>query len=76
MNSAEFEAAMNEIGLTQGEVARRLNVRTETVNRWLRGVKGIPRKISGPAAAAISAWLKEKRRLSGPPIGGSEGGMS
>ena len=75
MNAHDLESAMSILGLTQGEVARRLGVRPETVNRWLRGVKGVSRKVPGPAAAAIREWLKQHEKMVGPPSGGEERGM-
>jgi len=76
MTPSEFESAMKSLGLTQGRVARKLGVRPETVNRWLRGVKGVMKEeVPGPAAAAISGWLKDKERLTGPPVLGEERGM-
>lgn len=60
MTSQELESAMKELGLTQGELAKRLDVRPETVHRWLRGVSGKPRKIPGPVSVAVEMWLRQK----------------
>jgi transcriptional regulator with XRE-family HTH domain len=76
MTPKEFETAMDELGLTQGKVAKKLGVRPETVNRWLRGISGKMRNdIPGPAAAAMKSWLDEKRRITGSPLSGPEGSM-
>ena len=61
MTSQELESAMTELGFTQGELAKRLEVRPETVHRWLRGVAGKPRAVPGPVAVAVNLWLTEKR---------------
>jgi hypothetical protein len=76
MTPAEFESAMRLLGLTQGMVAKKMGVRPETVNRWLRGVKGVLRdEVPGPAAAAMRGWMAERDRLVGPPVSGEERGM-
>jgi DNA-binding transcriptional regulator YiaG len=61
MTSQELEVAMQELGLSQGELARRLDVRPETVHRWLRGVGGTPRKVPGPVSIAVDMWVREHR---------------
>jgi hypothetical protein len=59
MNSSELRVALETLGISQGELARRLGNRPETINRWINGVKGIPRNVPGPAAAAINLWLEQ-----------------
>lgn len=61
MTSEELKDAMEILGISQGELARRLGNRPETVNRWVNGVKGKPRKVPGPAATAIRMWVEQKR---------------
>jgi transcriptional regulator with XRE-family HTH domain len=64
MDSTELQGAMKALGdLSQGELAKRLGVRPETVHRWLRGVKGKPRNVPGPAAIAIQQWVRDKVEL-------------
>lgn len=59
MTSDELKAAMKILGISQGELARRLGNRPETVNRWVNGVKGRQRCVPGPAAAAINTWVSQ-----------------
>lgn len=61
MTSSELEQAMDVLRITQGELARRLGVRPETVHRWLRGVKGKTRPIPGPVGVAVTLWMKEAK---------------
>jgi transposase len=62
MDSRELQQAMHSLGgISQGELAKRLGVRPETVHRWIRGVKGKPRNVPGPAAIAIRQWIDEKK---------------
>lgn len=60
MTSQELESAMKVLNLSQGELAKKFDVRPETVHRWLRGVSGKPRKVPGPVAVAVEMWLKQK----------------
>jgi plasmid maintenance system antidote protein VapI len=60
MTPQELEEAMKKLGLSQGALARKMDVRPETVHRWLHGVAGKPRKIPGPVAVAVSMWLEQK----------------
>lgn len=60
MTSSELEQAMIALDISQGELARRLEVRPETVHRWLRGVKGKPRQIPGPVGVAVTLWMKQR----------------
>lgn len=60
MTSKELQEAMEILGIGQGELARRLGNRPETVNRWVNGVKGKARNVPGPAAAAIRMWVEQK----------------
>lgn len=66
MTGEELEAAMKELELSQGDLAKRMDVRPETVHRWLRGVGGKPRKVPGPVAVAVNLWLQAKADR--PPI--------
>lgn len=61
MTSDELRDALETLGISQGELARRLGNRPETVNRWVNGVRGKPRNVPGPAAAAINMWVAAKR---------------
>lgn len=58
MTSEQLVEALAELGLKQNEAARRLNVRAETVSRWIGGT----RKVPGPVEAAVEAWLREHRQ--------------
>ena len=60
MTGAELREALKYLGLNQYQLALKLGTRPETINRWVNGVKGKPRNVPGPAAAAIEMWLKEK----------------
>lgn len=68
MTSQELEGAMKKLSLTQGELAKRLDVRPETVHRWLRGVAGKPRKIPGPVAVAVDMWMKQSEAPVEAPV--------
>lgn len=61
MTSDELKDALEILEISQGELARRLGNRPETVNRWVNGVHGKPRNVPGPAAAAIKMWVEQKR---------------
>ena len=38
MTGEELREAIKCLGISQGELARRLHVRPETVNRWINGL--------------------------------------
>ena len=59
MTTEELKKAMEALELTQGELAKRLGIRPETVNRWLVGIKGRARKVPGPVSAAVTCWLEK-----------------
>lgn len=50
----QFEAAMDELGMSRREVAEALGVSKSTVRHWLSGRHEIP----GPAARLVSLWLR------------------
>jgi len=50
----EFEKCLNELGLSQTDLAKLLSVTTRTVNRWYNN----PNEITGPAKQALRAWIK------------------
>lgn len=67
MTSQELKNAMEVLNLTQGELARRLEVRPETVYRWVRGHVGDkPRPVPGPVAVVVNLWLKEHAAAGSP----------
>lgn len=77
MTPQEFEAGLQRLGMSQGQAAKKLGVRPETVNRWLRGIKGKLRdEIPGAPAAAMEAWLAEHDRKYGPPLKTPERSMA
>lgn len=53
MTPAAFRTALDRLGLTQSEAARRLGVDPRTVRRWIAG----DRKIPGPVAVLLRTWL-------------------
>lgn len=60
MTSEELKEAIKYLGISQGELARKLGNRPETINRWVNGVKGKLRNVPGPAATVINLWIKQK----------------
>jgi len=56
----ELRDALDEIGWTQTEAARRLGVSTNTVYRWCAGKDDVP---SPPAMAYIRLYRKVRRHL-------------
>lgn len=61
MTSAEFRAALDTLGLSQAEAARRWQVTVRSVTNWAdpRGIYPPPRVV----ALLLDAW----QRLGGPP---------
>ncbi|HEY2890297.1 MAG TPA: helix-turn-helix transcriptional regulator [Dongiaceae bacterium] len=54
MDSSEFRASLNRLGLSQLEAARLLGVKSRTIQRW---VAGSP-PVGEPAAQALRAWCR------------------
>jgi hypothetical protein len=57
MNSAEFRAILNELGLAQTEAGRLLSTNERTVRRWAEGSSAVP----SPVERALLAWRKLNR---------------
>jgi hypothetical protein len=57
MSKAELLHHLNQLDLTQAEVARLLSVNVRTVRRWVE----TPDELPGPAEQAIRAWLRLHR---------------
>jgi hypothetical protein len=60
MNSRDLRAALDELGLSDGEAAQQLYITPNALWQYLQG----QRKIPGPLIAAVEAW-----RRHGPPPG-------
>lgn len=54
VDSQEFRDALEELGLSQVEAARRLRVTDRTVRYWVAGEREIP----GPVEVLIEDWLR------------------
>jgi transcriptional regulator with XRE-family HTH domain len=54
VDSSEFRASLNRLGLSQLEAARLLGVKSRTIQRW---VAGSP-PVGEPAAQALRAWCR------------------
>lgn len=62
MTGKDLQAAINELGITQLELAARLSnrnhqVQQSSVYRWIHGVTGVP----GPVEAAVRCWVAAHR---------------
>jgi DNA-binding transcriptional regulator YiaG len=53
---ADFRAALDRLGLSQSEAARRCGVNARTVRRWVAGDRPIP----GPVIALIRTWMAQR----------------
>lgn len=54
MTPEQLRAALERLGLTQAEAARRLGVTLRSVQHWVSG----SRKIGRPVAMLVEGWLK------------------
>lgn len=63
-SQSEFRKAIDQLNVTEEEIAMLLSVTPRTVSRWLED----PKKIPGTSEQAIRAWLKlQKYKLSWRP---------
>lgn len=74
MTQAEFDVCLDDLDLTQSELANLLRVNARTVRRWAENPEAIP----GPAEHAIRAWCRLKRfgiawRPDSKPLGDEAG---
>jgi len=58
MTGLELKSALDELGLTQAEFARRLGRHIQTVSNWCRDVYDIPREVE-----IIIGLMRETRDL-------------
>lgn len=61
MTPDELRDALDELGMTQTECARRMRVSLRTVQTWVSGKHEIP----GPAEVLVETWLAHPEVL--PP---------
>jgi transcriptional regulator with XRE-family HTH domain len=61
MTPQELSKLLDDVGWSVNELARRIDVRQQTIRRWLAG--------SAPFPDRIAAWLQEVARIIGqiPP---------
>lgn len=57
MDAGELREALEELGISQREAARRLRVSPRTVRYWVAGDREIP----GPVEVLVECWLTEAR---------------
>jgi hypothetical protein len=68
MTNEELCGAIKYLGISQGELARRLGNRPETISRWINGKSPKSKNVPGPAAAAISLWVEQKKAEEPQPV--------
>lgn len=56
MTPADLRAALDRLGLSQSEAARRCGVDPRSMRRWLAGDRRIP----GPVVELVRTWLRLK----------------
>ena len=56
MTPADFRAALDRLGLSQSEAARRLRVDPRTVRRWIAGDRRIPWLVT----ELLRTWMEER----------------
>ena len=56
MDGDELQAALDRIGISQREAARRLRVSDRAVRYWIAGDREIP----GPVEALVECWLTKE----------------
>lgn len=59
MTAEELREALDDLGLTQTEAARRLRVSLRTVQNWCGGQHEVP----GPVEVLIEAWRRHPELL-------------
>lgn len=57
MEADELREALDELGISQREAARRLRVSDRAVRYWVAGEREIP----GPVEALVECWLTKAR---------------
>jgi len=57
MEADELREALDELGISQLEAARRLRVSGRAVRYWVAGEREIP----GPVEALVECWLTKAR---------------
>lgn len=57
MDADELREALDELGISQREAARRLRVTDRAVRYWVAGEREIP----GPVEALVECWLTKPR---------------
>lgn len=57
MEAEEFQDALDRLGISQVEAARRLRVSDRAVRFWVAG----DRKIPGPVEVLVECWLEKAR---------------
>lgn len=57
MEADELREALDELGISQREAARRLRVSDRAVRYWVAGEREIP----GPVEALVECWLTKHR---------------
>lgn len=57
MEADELREALDELGISQREAARRLRVTDRAVRYWVAGEREIP----GPVEALVECWLTKHR---------------
>ena len=61
MTADELRDALDALGLTQTEAARRLRVSLRTMQNWCAGTHEVP----GPAEVLIGTWCRHPELLEG-----------
>jgi len=57
LTGKQLQAALERLGMTQAEAAKRLGVTDRTVRRWVAGDTRIPEAVT----IVVRSWLKEAR---------------
>lgn len=60
MDAKELRAALDTLGISQREAARRLRVSDRAVRYWIAGEREIP----GPVEALVECWLAKAQERS------------